>query len=66
MSGPTYLFHGGCHGCTQQDIHEVEYCMGCCYFDADWSLPNLSNKPLTNAEEKRRELLAKYGKKENT
>ena len=51
---PEYNFHGGCHYCTQQDIHGVEFCMGCQYFDANWNLPNLSNRPATKAEEMRR------------
>lgn len=38
------LFHGGCHGCTQQEVNGLDFCVKCRYFDADWSLPNLSNQ----------------------
>ena len=39
------LFHGGCHGCTQQQIHgHTTFCYGCQYHDANWSLPDLNNK----------------------
>jgi hypothetical protein len=38
------IFHGGCVGCTQQTTHSIEFCRGCCYFSADWSLPDLSTK----------------------
>jgi|GEM_PF-6401526 len=34
------LFHGGCHGCTQ----ELFMCPGCRYMAADWSLPNLNHE----------------------
>ena len=46
------LFHGGCHGCTQQ-IEQQEgpfFCRKCQYFDANWTLPNLNNRPPTEAE----------------
>lgn len=55
-------FHGGCDGCTQQMINAVEFCMSCQYFDGDWDLPNLSNKPPTPAELKRAELKEKVRK----
>lgn len=48
-----FTFHGGCFGCTRQDIQGTEFCMGCCYFDADWDLPSLNNKPLSAAEAER-------------
>jgi len=35
-------FHGGCLPCTEQKDKGLAYCVGCCYFEADWSLPNLS------------------------
>lgn len=38
------LFHGGCHGCTKQDTVGIDNCVKCCYFQADWRLPDLSNK----------------------
>ena len=40
-----FLFHGGCHGCTQQELHGTEFCYDCQYFDAKWDKPNLNNKP---------------------
>ena len=39
------IFHGGCHGCTQQAIHSVDFCYDCRYFDAEWNKPDLNNKP---------------------
>lgn len=53
-----YMFHGGCAGCTQQEINGVDFCAGCCFFDADWNLPDLNNRPLTPTEIKRAEMLA--------
>jgi hypothetical protein len=47
------IFHGGCHGCTQQDIHGEYFCVGCRYFQADWALPNLSNEELSPADKTR-------------
>jgi hypothetical protein len=44
------LFHGGCLGCTQQENNHIKFCIGCCYFKPDWSLPNLNNKPPTEME----------------
>ena len=38
--GEQILFHGGCHGCTQQEEKGLEFCVGCQYFNADWSLPS--------------------------
>jgi hypothetical protein len=55
------LFHGGCSGCTQQDTHSTEFCMGCQYFAADWDLPSLSNCPPTEGEIERKRLQEKYG-----
>jgi len=37
------IFHGGCHGCTQQDKFGVGYCVGCQYHDPNWDLPDLSD-----------------------
>jgi hypothetical protein len=45
------LFHGGCHGCTMQTKKGISYCVGCQYFDADWSLPDLNDEH--KREEKR-------------
>jgi hypothetical protein len=58
-----HIFHGGCHGCTrQQDEPEgVEYCVRCQYFDADWSLPDLSNEPLSPTEELKLKIQQKHG-----
>lgn len=44
------IFHGGCHGCTQQLIHSIEFCRNCQYFNGDWSLPNLNNEYPNEAE----------------
>jgi len=37
------LFHGGCHDCTQQLIHGIQFCDACQYRRADWDKPNLNN-----------------------
>ena len=57
------IFHGGCNGCTVQssDIGTVA-CMRCQYFEADWTLPNLNNKPATKSEIERDRLKALYPK----
>ena len=38
------LFHGGCHGCTQQQLHGINFCDRCQYRNADWDKPDLNNK----------------------
>ena len=38
------LYHGGCHGCTQQLIKGGQVCEGCQYRRADWNLPSLNNE----------------------
>ena len=45
------IFHGGCQGCTMQDKNGLRYCVGCQYFDAGWSLPDLNDEHIK--EEKR-------------
>lgn len=44
------IFHGGCIGCTQQWYNGVDFCFDCCYFNADWKKPDLSNKPPSNVD----------------
>ncbi len=56
-----FIFHGGCHGCTQQDEKGTEYCVGCCHFEPDWTLPNLSNKPPSPADRERERIKRKLG-----
>ncbi len=43
-------FHSGCHGCTQQYKHGIDFCFDCCYFQADWSKPGLNNEPSSPAD----------------
>lgn len=38
------VFHGGCLDCSSQKKHGVRRCLGCQYFEANWSKPNLSIK----------------------
>ena len=45
-----YLFHGGCHGCTQQEKHGTDFCYDCKFFDADWNKPDLSNCPPSKSD----------------
>lgn len=35
------IFHGGCVCCDSQTKFGKERCVGCCYFEANWDLPNL-------------------------
>lgn len=55
-----HLFHGGCHGCTQQKEHGPEFCVKCQYFDANWELPNLNNRPPTETELLKKRIKEKY------
>jgi len=57
-------FHGGCHLCTQQTLHGVDFCQLCRYFDKQWKLPNLSNKPPRPADIIREEIKKRNGKKD--
>ena len=36
-------FHGGCTGCTMQQKKGLGYCVGCQFFEGDWSLPDLND-----------------------
>lgn len=38
------IFHGGCHGCTNQENYGIDYCSACQYRDANWSFPNLHSE----------------------
>jgi hypothetical protein len=38
------IFHGGCLQCKSQEKHGINRCLGCQYFEADWSKPDLSTK----------------------
>jgi hypothetical protein len=51
------MFHGGCHGCTQQAKHGTDFCFDCCYFAPDWDKPNLNNKPPDKAEIERQQVI---------
>lgn len=39
------IFHGGCDGCTQQELNGIRFCKGCQFFAPDWNLPDLNNSP---------------------
>jgi hypothetical protein len=58
------MFHGGCHGCTQQTKHGIDFCYDCQYFEADWDKPDLNNRPPTEAEIKRKEVKARLDSKQ--
>lgn len=51
MGEPRVLFHGGCTGCNRQNEMPIDECINCCYFDSDWHLPDLNNRPRTGAEQ---------------
>jgi hypothetical protein len=36
-----YNFHAGCIVCIQQEHNGSDFCFDCCYFEANWSKPNL-------------------------
>jgi hypothetical protein len=55
---PRILFHGGCHGCTQQQLHGTDFCFDCQYFGPDWSKPNLNNSPPSQADIERLRIVA--------
>jgi len=40
----THIFHGGCLKCTMQQKKGLGYCIGCQYFEANWSLPDLNDE----------------------
>ena len=51
------IFHGGCHGCTQQaKTKGTDICKGCQYLNADWRLPDLNNEPPSTADIERARL----------
>ena len=53
------VFHGGCHGCTQQYRHGTDFCFDCCYFAAEWDKPDLNNRPPNEAEIERRKVISR-------
>ena len=53
------MFHGGCLNCTRQETEPIENCAGCMFFDADWSLPSLNNRPPESVDEIRWEIKRK-------
>ncbi len=54
------IFHGGCCECTQQLKNGIDFCVKCQYFQADWTLPDLNNRPPNRAEIVRAELKKKH------
>lgn len=54
-------YHGACGGCTQQSKEKIpgEICVNCRYFDCNWTLPDLNNRPPTESEIAR-ERIKKY------
>ena len=41
------IYHGGCISCVSQSENGIGRCVGCKYFTADWSKPDLSIKTKT-------------------
>ena len=60
---PKELFHGGCHGCIAQEKYGVTRCVKCCFFDADWNLPDLSENPARDARNARKEEIRELARK---
>jgi hypothetical protein len=52
-------FHGGCHGCTQQEGHGTDFCFDCCYFGPDWDKPSLNNRPPSPADLERQRVISR-------
>ena len=46
-----HCFHGGCEYCISQEQYGLVRCVGCQYFDANWSKPDLSINPTRKSEE---------------
>ena len=42
--------HGGCLGCIQQEKNNLDFCDGCQYRKANWSLPDLSSSDMGNTK----------------
>jgi len=65
INSPTHIvrFHGGCSGCTQQLVQPegYDFCVKCKYFDANWSLPDLSNRGLSESESLRMSIKERLG-----
>jgi hypothetical protein len=61
MKEAKIIFHGGCLGCLTQNKKGIDFCRKCKYFDADWSLPDLSERVPTSAELERIRIKRKYG-----
>jgi hypothetical protein len=36
-------FHSACSECTNQEKEGIEFCVNCCNFECNWSLPNLND-----------------------
>ena len=56
------IFHGGCLGCLTQHKRGVDECRNCQYFDADWSLPDLSERKPDPVDIERDRIKKKYKK----
>jgi hypothetical protein len=41
--GEVYIFHGMCHGCTQQILKGIDFCSACQGANADWTRPDWNN-----------------------
>lgn len=54
----SYIFHAACTNCTQQiqQASGADYCAGCQYFQADWTLSSLRDNTLSEADVKRLEI----------
>lgn len=50
---PVYLFHGGCHGCT----NDIGICPSCKYMESNWFLPD--KNPVHIEEERVRATMIK-------
>ena len=42
-----FKFHGGCTGCT---VNDLKICTGCQCFEYDWELPCLNPKKIKEAK----------------
>lgn len=61
-----HAFHEGCLGCSNQENAGPQVCLGCCFFEADWGLPDLNDSHARKAlaEQEVRECIRRGGWKE--
>ena len=49
-NGEIHIFHGGCYGCKRQFVEGISGCKNCCFFEANWKLPDLNTQHRINRD----------------